>query len=55
MAKQFIVQKLKPAAVEFFRFLSGMWHEVLIPHKVGRYTKTAASFEWKGHEKPRLL
>ncbi len=46
MANQFIVQKLKPAAIEFFRFLGGMRHEILIPHTVGRYTKTAVHFEW---------
>jgi hypothetical protein len=45
MAQQFIIYKLKPAAIEFFCFLSGMRHESLIPHTVGRYTKTAAQFE----------
>src|SRR5665213_3734980 len=54
MANQFIIQKLKPAAIEFFRFLGGMRYKVLTPHNVGRYTMTAFIFEWKGREKPRL-
>src|SRR5664279_1665051 len=54
MANQFIIQKLKPSAIEFFRFLGGMRYKVLTPHNVGRYTMTAFIFEWKGREKPRL-
>ena len=46
MAKQFIVQKLNPVAIKFFRFLGGTRHEVLIPHTVGQYTKTAIHIEW---------
>ena len=55
MANQFIVKKLQPAAIKFFRFLGRMRHEILIPHRVGRYTKTAVHIEWEGNEKPRLV
>jgi hypothetical protein len=54
MPTQFIIQKLHPAAIKFFRFLGGMRHEILIPHTVGRYTITSVHFERKANEKPRL-
>jgi hypothetical protein len=32
-----------------------MRHEILIPHKVGRYTKTVTSFDRKGVKNPAGL